>query len=185
MIMGTLDALIVRPPEPPRATQPVAPWRTFARIVVAISICMGLSALRGDTHPFWGVLVAVLILSYPGDQRTLEVRAVSRVVGTVVGIVIFLPLTDAHFGSAGYVAVLCVLLWFVARWTARNYLLGSVLITLLAMFMSVPLIPGETPLELTMYRLVDTAIAAVVAVAMLWILPPPRIAPDQHAETAR
>lgn len=140
---------------------------TFVRIAIALSATLGISALRGDAHPFWGVLVVVLVLSYPGDSRQLTVRAVSRILGTLAGLLLFLPVADLHLGSAGYVAVLCILLWCVARWTARNYLLGSVLITLLALFMSVPLTPDESPLQLTLARGIDTVIAGIVSLAML------------------
>ena len=72
-----------------------------------------------------------------------------------------------HLGTPGHVAVLCVLLWFVARWTARNYAIGSTLITLLALFMSVPLTPDESPVELALDRGVATLIAGVIALVVL------------------
>lgn len=189
MLMGGLDALLDRrtadadpagEPDDVDATPEAAgagPDRgstllTFLRIAIALSATLGISALRGDAHPFWGVLVVVLVLSYPGDSRQLTVRAVSRILGTLAGLLLFLPVADLHLGSAGYVAVLCVLLWCVARWTARNYLLGSVLITLLALFMSVPLTPDESPLQLTLARGIDTVIAGIVSLAVLRLVRP-------------
>lgn len=191
MLMGGLDALLDRhaadaepePGEEPGDVDPppdaagAGPGRgstllTFVRIALALSATLGISALRGDAHPFWGVLVVVLVLSYPGDSRQLTVRAVSRILGTLAGLLLFLPVADLHLGSAGYVTVLCILLWCVARWTARNYLLGSVLITLLALFMSVPLTPDESPLQLTLARGIDTVIAGIVSLAVLRLVRP-------------
>lgn len=145
MLMGGLDALLDRhaadaepePGEEPGDVDPppdaagAGPGRgstllTFVRIALALSATLGISALRGDAHPFWGVLVVVL----------------------------------------------CILLWCVARWTARNYLLGSVLITLLALLMSVPLTPDESPLQLTLARGIDTVIAGIVSLAVLRIVRP-------------
>jgi len=128
------------------------------------------SVARGDTHPFWGVLVVVLVLSYPGDEGRLTVRAVSRIVGALVGIALFTTLARVHLGTAGYVALLCVLLWCVARVTAHNYLVGSVVITLLALAISVPLSPNEGPGELATARGVDTIVAGAIAVAVIWVI---------------
>ena len=62
-------------------------------------------------------------------------------------------------------------LWFVARWTARNYAIGSTLIPLLALFMSVPLTPDESPVELALDRGVATLIAGVIALVVLRLVP--------------
>lgn len=137
---------------------------------LAITLSLGISALRGDEHPFWGALVVVLVLSYPGDRRVLNVRALSRILGTLIGVLAFAPIAGLHLGSAGFVAVLCVLLWFVARWTTRNYLIGSVLITVLALMMTVPLTANETPLQLTADRFVDTLVAGAIAMIVLQIV---------------
>ncbi|OYO16532.1 hypothetical protein CGZ93_17350 [Enemella dayhoffiae] len=117
----------------------------------------------------WAGLV-VLVLSYPGAPGTLLIRALSRILGTLVGLLLFIPFAGRHLGPVVFVSALCVLLWFVARWTSRNYLIGSVLITLLTLFMSLPLMPDQTPLQLACDRGVDTVIAGVIAVATLWAL---------------
>ena len=180
MAFGALDALITRPPARPAPTVPAdVARRTLARVAVAVTATLALSALRDDAHPFWGVLVVVLVLSFPGTTGQLTGRAVARLVGTVAGVVLFVPVAGLHLGSAGYVAVLCVLLWFVARWTARNYAIGTTLITLLALFMSVPLTPDESPWQLAVDRGVDTLIAGIVVLVVLRALPGPRERPAE------
>jgi hypothetical protein len=56
----------------------------------------------------------------------------------------------------------------VVRLVARgcNYLLGSVFITLLALYLTVPLSPGQSPATLALNRGLDTAVAFVVAVGL-------------------
>ena len=174
---GSLDALLLergrsRPASAPVPAGPTGPptWVVLVRVLVAVTASVMVSVARGDTHPFWGVLVVVLVLSYPGDEGRLTVRAVSRIVGALVGIALFTPLARVHLGTAGYVALLCVLLWCVARVTAHNYLVGSVVITLLALAMSVPLSPNEGPGELATARGVDTIVAGAIAVAVIWVI---------------
>ncbi|GAA4889337.1 hypothetical protein GCM10025789_02160 [Tessaracoccus lubricantis] len=172
MLVGALDAVLTRPGPPPLPRPAPFPDRVvLVRICLAVTAAMTASWLLADRHPFWTVLVVVLVLSYPGDTGQLTVRALSRLLGTAVGVLVFLPLSGLHLGTAGFVAALCVLLWFVARWTARNYLIGSVLITVLALFMSVPLMPAEPPVQLAIDRGVDTLIAGVIAFAALWLFP--------------
>jgi len=174
---GSLDALLLergrsRPASAPVPAGPTGPptWVVLVRVLVAVTASVMVSVARGDTHPFWGVLVVVLVLSYPGDEGRLTVRAVSRIVGALVGIALFTPLARVHLGTAGYVALLCVLLWCVARVTAHNYLVGSVVITLLALAISVPLSPNEGPGELATARGVDTIVAGAIAVAVIWVI---------------
>ena len=172
MLAGSVDALASRPPQRPVPPAPPVTARvTLLRVCLAVTATLAVSALRDDAHPFWGVLVVVLVLSYPGDTGQLTGRAVSRLLGTFVGVILFVPVSGLHLGTPGHVAVLCVLLWFVARWTARNYAIGSTLITLLALFMSVPLTPDESPVELALDRGVATLIAGVIALVVLRLVP--------------
>lgn len=175
-------------PEPPSPTpaECLGTERiTLVRVCLAITLSLGISALRGDDHPFWGVLVAVLVLSYPGDRRALNVRALSRILGTLIGVLVFAPIAGLHLGSAGFVVALCVLPWFVARWTTRNYLIGSVLITVLALMMTVPLTANETPLQLTADRFVDTLVAGAIAMIVLQIVRTRQSRPKDAGSTGR
>lgn len=127
----------------------------------------------------------MLVLSYPGDRRALNVRALSRILGTLIGVLVFAPIAGLHRGSAGFVVALCVLPWFVARWTTRNYLIGSVLITVLALMMTVPLTANETPLQLTADRFVDTLVAGAIAMIVLQIVRTRQSRPKDAGSTGR
>ncbi|PZP17174.1 MAG: hypothetical protein DI611_04485 [Brachybacterium faecium] len=172
----------LRPP-PPNASAPSGShWPAYAWRSPSASVsvpCAGTITRSG------GVLVAVLVLSYPGDRRALNVRALSRILGTLIGVLVFAPIAGLHLGSAGFVVALCVLLWFVARWTTRNYLIGSVLITVLALMMTVPLTANETPLQLTADRFVDTLIAGAIAMIVLQIVRTRQSRPKDAGSTGR
>lgn len=145
---------------------------TLVRVVAAVVLADAITAVIGDRHPFWPVLVIVMVLSYPGDQQRLTLRALQRLLGTLLGIGIFAGTSQIPLGTAGYVAVVCVLLWLCSRWAARNYLVGSVFITVLALSMTVPLSSDQAPLALATNRWQDTMIGAGLALAAIWLLGP-------------
>ncbi len=114
----------------------------------------------------------MLVLSFPGDARTLSGRAVSRLLGTLLGIAVFLPLTGVRFGSVAFTAWLCLLVWPMARLSPRNYLLGSVVITVFALSLTVPLAPTETPVSLGIDRALDTVVAVTLSLLAIWAFRP-------------
>jgi hypothetical protein len=57
-----------------------------ARILLAVVTLTVIAHAVHDPHPFWPVLVALLLLSYPGGTDVQVLRAINRVAGTVLGI---------------------------------------------------------------------------------------------------
>ncbi|MFI4927297.1 MAG: FUSC family protein, partial [Burkholderiales bacterium] len=167
------------PPRPSAAwrlrallTVPSAALLTLARVVIGILLALAVMRWTGDRHPFWAVLVTVLVLSWPGDPAQLRLRAVQRLVGTTMGILVFLIASNFPLARPAYVAVLCVVFLAMARVADRNYALASVFISLFALLLTVPLSASEPPLAMAASRLVDTALAAVIALALIHLLGP-------------
>ena len=133
---------------------------------------VAISGWRGDPHPFWVVIVVVLVLSFPGDEPTLTARAVARLLGTILGILLFLPVTAIPFGTTTFALFLCLLMWLMARVTSRNYLIGSVVITVFALSLMLPLTPTESPESLAVDRGIDTVVAVTFSVVALWAIRP-------------
>ncbi|HET7530831.1 MAG TPA: FUSC family protein, partial [Mycobacteriales bacterium] len=120
--------------------------------------------------------VVVLVLSYPGGPALLTIRAVQRLIGTAVGIGAFALLLEANLGETASVLLLAVLLLAISGITARNYLYGSILITVLALYMTVPMTTGQSPSDLAANRLVDTLAAVIISLLMIRAIGP-RLAP--------
>ena len=68
----------------------------FARVVVAATFAFAIPVMAGGTHPFWAVLVAVLVLSYPGGRRIQVMRAIHRILGTALGFLAYWGWTLIH-----------------------------------------------------------------------------------------
>ena len=153
-------------------TWPSVTLITLVRIGVGLVLATTITRLLGDQHSFWATLVVVLVLSYPGSQKRLTLRAIQRFLGTVVGIGVFAGLLTIPLNQIAYVALLCVLLLAISRITARNYLYGSIFITILALYITLPLVSDQTPLSIAVNRWVDTLISVLIALAMIRFIGP-------------
>lgn len=133
-------------------------------------LALTVSSWAGSAHPFWAVLVVVLVLSFPGERDAQTVRAVHRVAGTVVGFFLYWAwtLVDPPL-TAGYVAM-GVLLWFVMGMAPRNYGYACIGITLLALLMTQALSPHVHPADLALDRVADTLLGAVIALAAVLLV---------------
>lgn len=169
---------------PYACTWPSLTLITLSRMVLAIVVATTITHVARDHHPFWATLVVTLVLMYPGTPDALVLRAAQRFLGTVVGIGAFAALGLLHLGASAYLALLCVLLFASARVTSRNYLYGTVFITLLALYLTVPLAPAETPRAIALDRLEDTIVAVVLAAAAVGLVGP-HFTPALARESAR
>ncbi|WP_295624014.1 FUSC family protein [uncultured Corynebacterium sp.] len=155
-----------------RLTWPHPDSVTFVRVVVATLVTFAALTLANDSHPFWAVLVVVLVLSYPGDQGTLMLRTFHRVVGTAIGFFAFWAWTlVAPPAWVAFVAI-GVLLWITMGLAPRNYGYACVAITLLALLMTQALMPDAPPGQLATARVIDTVVGAVVAIGCMLLIRP-------------
>ena len=69
-----------------RLTWPLEHAVIVARILLAVVTLTVIARAAHDSHPFWSVLVALLVLSYPGGTDVQDLRAINRVAGTLAGI---------------------------------------------------------------------------------------------------
>lgn len=168
-----------------RLTWPHPDAVVFARVTVATVVTFAALTLVGDAHPFWAMLVVVLVLSFPGDRDALLVRTAHRVAGTAVGFLAFWAWTLV--GPPTWVAFVAmgVLLWATMSLAPRNYGLACVAITLLALLMTQALLPGEPPARMALDRVADTLVGAVVAVACLLLIRPRRAATETDRSDRR
>lgn len=155
-----------------RLTWPSEHAVTGARIVLAVVILTVIAWAVADPHPFWAVLVALLVLSYPGGTDVLVLRAVNRVAGTIAGILVFWLWNLAGVSARWDFVAIGVLLWAASRLAPRNYAYASIVITVLALLMTQPLVSGVSAGRLALNRLADTGLAAAVCLLALAFVRP-------------
>ncbi|EDY44813.2 FUSC family protein [Streptomyces sp. SPB074] len=124
----------------PRAAHPVAralapgspllpvAARTFLGPLLAGLLAWGL----GSDRPYWAIVTAVAVLQL--NASLSWTRAIQRTVGNVVGVGAFALLAPlAHTGPAAVVALIIVLAFGAEALMPRNYWLGSVCVTPMAL----------------------------------------------------
>ncbi|WP_207453907.1 FUSC family protein [Herbiconiux sp. SYSU D00978] len=141
------------------------------RFGVAAFLAGALATAVGIGHPYWAMLSAVVPL-VAADLSHAVLRASHRVVGTLVGVALALPLLLLH--PTGLVAILLVVALQVTAelLVLRNYGLALVFITPLALVM-IELATDSDPLALARDRAVETVLGCLLAllVAALFALP--------------
>jgi len=136
------------------------------RLVIATGIAVLVTAPLGIHRAYWVVVAVVAILQNGHRLRLTGLRAVHRVLGTLVGLGLF-ALVSLASPSGIWLALLLMALQFVVELVViRNYGLALVFITPLALTIAsqagsaeVPVIVGE--------RFFDTLLGAAIAMVVL------------------
>ncbi|MEU6183343.1 FUSC family protein [Streptomyces coeruleorubidus] len=118
------------------------------------------SLALGIGRPYWALVTAASL--YQANVALTWSRAVQRVVGNVVGVVVFAAVVPlAHLGRAALV-LCCLAFSFGAELLiSRNYWLGSVCVTPMALLIT-EFAGYQKPGELMTERVVDTVVGVLV-----------------------
>jgi uncharacterized membrane protein YccC len=138
-----------------------------ARVVFAVATAGLLSALLRVGHGYWMVMVAGAVLQATHACQYSAFRAVQRVLGTIVGVLVFglIRLTDPQ--GAWLIVVVVLLQFAIEVVVARHYALALSFITPTAL--TIAAAAGTTaPGSLVAERLVDTLLGAIIALIVLW-----------------
>lgn len=137
------------------------------RYLVATPVAGWVGIAMGGTHPYWAMVAVVVVLSGPTLQSRLT-RAVHRVVGTLVGVLVAaLILYPAPSGLVA-VAIVAVLQTVTELLVGRNYSLALLTITPLALMMG-QLAHRVAVGPLLADRFLETLVGALIGVAALVI----------------
>ncbi|MEU9545464.1 FUSC family protein [Streptomyces mirabilis] len=105
------------------------------RMALGTGLAGGLAAFLSFGHGYWAALSAAAVLHSVNVRSTLE-RALQRTLGTAAGLLIAFGVLATHPAPTALVALI-VLFEFLMEYTvARNYGLGVVFLTPLALLMS-------------------------------------------------
>ncbi|HRP58138.1 FUSC family protein [Agriterribacter sp.] len=140
-----------------------------ARIVAAVMVAKLAASPLAAHRAYWVVIAAVAILQAAKDRRLTTVRAIQRVLGTLLGIVLFEALLFVN--PTGFLLVLIIMaLQFATEVVVtRNYVLALIFITPLALTNTT--IGPNANISVTMQgRVLDTLLGAAIAMLVLWIV---------------
>ncbi|WP_395572234.1 FUSC family protein [Streptomyces sp. BK79] len=147
---------------------PAAPlWQRLGPLTpIALRTALGCalagyaSLALGIGRPYWALVTAAAL--YQANITLTWSRAVQRVVGNLAGVLLFAVIAPlAHLGQA-LLVLLCLALNFGAEaLITRNYWLGSVCVTPMALLIT-EFAGYQEPGELMTERVVDTLVGALV-----------------------
>ncbi|MDO5511777.1 FUSC family protein [Corynebacterium sp.] len=143
---------------------------TATRVVLA---CLGagvLSIALGFNRPDWAIVSALLILQWGPDKIPGTIRGIHRLIGSVLGVMVFgaLYLLDVHAWTL--MLALSVCLFFSEIFVVRNYAVAVIFTTPVALMLGGAL---GAPLEQTMReRVIEILFSVVFALVLLWLFRP-------------
>ncbi|GMA21569.1 FUSC family protein [Arsenicicoccus piscis] len=138
------------------------------RVGLATAIAGALSVALGLGHGYWAVAFSALVLHQGGTRAAQTTRGLQRLVGTLGGLLLFAVLVQVHPTGWAVVVILVVLQLLIELLVVRNYAAAVLFITPLALSIASAAAPGLDPWHNVTDRAVDTVVAVVVSLAVLW-----------------
>ncbi|MGK9463672.1 FUSC family protein [Streptomyces sp. G6] len=154
-----VDTELAAPPAP--LWQRLGPLGPIAlRTALGCALAGYASLALGIGRPYWALVTAAAL--YQANMTLTWSRAVQRVVGNIAGVLVFAAIAPlAHLGQA-LLVLFCLALNFGAEaLITRNYWLGSVCVTPMALLIT-EFARYQQPGELITERVVDTLVGALV-----------------------
>ncbi|MER6412244.1 FUSC family protein [Streptomyces humidus] len=147
-----------------RRLGPLAPLAPLAaRTALGCALAGYASCALGIGRPYWALVTAASL--YQANVTLTWSRAVQRIVGNLVGVLAFAVLVPlAHLAQAALVLVCLALNFGAEALISRNYWLGSVCVTPMALLIT-EFTRIQDPGRLIAERLVDTLVGAAVGFA--------------------
>ncbi|WP_446048267.1 FUSC family protein, partial [Streptomyces olivaceus] len=157
-LLGADAELTARPAPLRRRLGPLAP--VAVRTALGCALAGYASLALGIGRPYWALVTAAAL--YQANLTLTWSRAVQRVVGNVAGVLLFAALVPlAHLGQV-LLVLFCLALNFGAEaLITRNYWLGSVCVTPMALLIT-EFAGYQQPGRLITERVVDTLVGALV-----------------------
>ncbi|MBY6682215.1 FUSC family protein [Rhodococcus sp. BP-316] len=143
---------------------------TALRVFCASAASGAIAVVAGLGRPDWAVIGAVLVLQQGLDRPRGTVRALHRLVGTAVGVVLFAIVFSLSPSGFVLVLLLMALQFLIELVIARNYGIAVMFITPLALLIGGASHPGAQAWPLATERLVETCIGVVCALASMWVV---------------
>ncbi|MFJ8857790.1 FUSC family protein [Streptomyces sp. NPDC102451] len=139
------------------------------RMALGTGVAGGLAVLLGLEHSYWAAISAAAVL-HSVNVRTTAQRAVQRTLGTVVGLLLALGVLAAEPGPVALAVVIVALEFLLEYIVVRNYALGVVFLTPMALLLSdlaAPAPAGELILDRALGSVMGIAVGLLCALLVL------------------
>lgn len=150
-----------------RRVRPLAPLAV--RVALGCALAGFVSLALGVGRPYWALVTAASL--YQANLTLTWGRGVQRVVGNVLGVLLFAAVVPvAHTGEVALVLCCLALNFGAEALMGRNYWLGSVCVTPMALLVT-EFAGFQEPGRLITERIVDTLVGALVGLVAAVAVP--------------
>ncbi|HWV23902.1 MAG TPA: FUSC family protein, partial [Thermomicrobiales bacterium] len=139
----------------------------MSRVVLAVTLSSLISIPLGMSHAYWVIMTAGVLLQTGHTLDVPTIRAIQRVVGTLLGGVIFSLLSRLHPSGFEIVVIVALGQCLTEVVIVRNYGLGLLFITPLALTIATANRTAH-PLAVSEDRILDTLLGAAIALTVLY-----------------
>lgn len=138
-----------------------------ARVVIGVASASLISLPLGVHRAYWVVLAAIAVLQVGHSRRLTTIKAIHRVLGTVIGVLGFGLLALGQPSGLWLVLIIAVLQFATEVVVARNYGIALLFITPLALLISTSA-HTISPWQIVGERIIDTLLGAMIALVVFW-----------------
>ncbi|RPD83654.1 FUSC family protein [Luteimonas sp. 100069] len=147
-----------------------AQWRfVLGRIIVGTAAAAFVTHAAGAAYPGWAAMGALAVLQATRLHFGLQ-RALQRVVGTAIGALLVGCLLAMQPSAWTIIGVLALIQVATELVIGRNYAIGQVLVTPMALLMTALAAPTAAGSGMVAERVVDTIAGAVIGLTVLVLL---------------
>jgi uncharacterized membrane protein YccC len=166
-LTGTATEAAAHPGRLRHRLRPLAPLAV--RTALGCALAGYASLALGVGRPYWALVTAASL--YQANLTLTWGRGVQRVVGNLLGVLLFAALVPlAHTGEAALVLCCLALNFGAEALIGRNYWLGSVCVTPMALLIT-EFAGFQEPGRLITERIVDTLVGALLGLAAAVAVP--------------
>lgn len=143
-------------------------WFPTLRIVAGTGIAAFATHAGGAAHPGWAAMGALAVLQAPQLHLGLQ-RALQRMGGTAIGAVLVGLLLAMEPSTWTVIGVLALTQVATELVIGRNYGIGQILVTPMALLMTALATPAAAGTAMVAERVLDTIVGAVIGL-LVWVL---------------
>ncbi|GAB3121540.1 FUSC family protein [Glaciibacter psychrotolerans] len=148
-------------------------WLAIVQNLVGVLIAGGLAILVGIGHPYWAVVSVVAVMPPPGATHSTA-RAIHRIIGTALGVVVTGLLLLPGPSVAVLITIIAVGQFGAEILVSRHY--GAALLFITPLALAVAHLASPVPVQtLLVDRVVETALGGGVAILIVlltrWTMP--------------
>lgn len=144
-----------------------AVWLVIGQSLAGVLIVGAIALAIGLGHPYWAVVSVLAVIPPPGARHSIS-RAIHRVIGTTVGVVVTGLILWPQPPAFVLVTVVVVALFGAEILIARHY--GAALVFITPLALSIIHLASPVPVSVLLVdRLVETALGAAVGMVLVLI----------------